>query len=58
MSLEALFEPRGIIVAGSVSPGKLGSVLIDRLLDGGYKNIFAVNPKGQGYGDIPGLINL
>ncbi len=57
MSLEALFEPRGIIVAGSVSSGKLGSVLIDRLLDGGYKNIFAVNPKGQGYGDIPGFVS-
>lgn len=57
MSLEALFQPRGIIVAGSVSPGKLGSVLIDRLLDGGYENIYAVNPKGQGYGKIPGFVS-
>ncbi|MCI8336693.1 MAG: acetate--CoA ligase family protein [Peptococcaceae bacterium] len=57
MSLKALFEPRGIVVAGSVSPGKLGSVLIDRLLDGGYQNIFVVNPKGQGYGDIPGFVS-
>ena len=57
MSLKALFEPRGIVVAGSVSPGKLGSVLIDRLLDGGYEHIFAVNPKGQGYGKIPGFVS-
>lgn len=57
MALEALFRPRGIVVAGSVSPGKLGSVLIDRLLVGGYRNIFAVNPKGQGYGEIPGFVS-
>ena len=57
MSLEALFQPRGVVVAGSVSPGKLGSVLIDRLLDGGYEHIYAVNPKGQGYGKIPGFVS-
>lgn len=57
MSLEALFQPRGVIVAGSVSPGKLGSILIDQLLAGGYENIFAVNPKGQGYGNIPGFVS-
>ncbi|MEG1500631.1 MAG: CoA-binding protein, partial [Clostridiales bacterium] len=55
MSWQALFSPRGVIVSGSVSPGKLGNVLINRLLSGGCKNIYAVNPKGVGVGDIPGF---
>jgi len=35
-------------VVGSVGKGKIGRVLIDQLLDGGFPKIYAVNPKGEG----------
>jgi len=44
----ALFRPRSVAVIGSVSEGKIGRVLIDQLLDGGFANTYAVNPKGEG----------
>jgi len=46
--MESVFQPRGVAVIGSVSPGKLGSVLVEQILDGGYEAVYAVNPKGQG----------
>lgn len=55
MSFKALFSPRGVVVAGSVAPGKLGNIIIGRLIAGGMENLYAVNPKGQGLGDIPGF---
>lgn len=55
MSFQALFNPRGVAVAGSVSPGKLGSVLINRLVEGGFEKIYALNPKAQGVGRVPGF---
>ncbi len=45
---KALFEPRHVAVVGSASPGKIGRVVIDQLLDGGFSNVHAVNPKGIG----------
>ena len=56
---EALFSPKSVAVIGSTSPGKLGAVLIQQLLDGGYKGkLAAVNPKGQGYKSIEGFTLL
>jgi len=49
-----LFYPRGVAVVGSTSEGKLGYELIRQILDGGYRNLFAVNPKAQGVFSIPG----
>jgi len=45
---DALFRPRGVAVVGSVGKGKIGRVLIDQLLDGGFENVCAVNPKADG----------
>lgn len=54
MSFDALFNPRGVAVAGSVTPGKLGNVLINRLVEGGFEKIYALNPKAQGVGAVVG----
>jgi acyl-CoA synthetase (NDP forming) len=45
----ALFEPRGVVVAGASShPGKFGFVALHNLLAGGYKGrVFATNLKGE-----------
>ena len=51
---ESLFRPTGIVVIGSASPGKLGNVLVNRLIQSGYNQVFSVNPKGQGVGKRPG----
>jgi len=45
---EALFRPQGVAVVGSVSPGKIGRVVIDQILDGGFERVAAVNPKSEG----------
>jgi len=39
---------------GSTSEGKRGYELIRQILDGGYGDLFAVNPKAQGVFSIPG----
>ena len=58
MNYETLFYPKGVAVFGSAAPGKLANVIINRLIEGGMDNIYAVNPKGkgvdrvQGYGSI------
>ncbi|MCK5827682.1 CoA-binding protein, partial [Candidatus Bipolaricaulota bacterium] len=49
----ALFQPRAVAVVGSCSPGKIGHVLITQLLDGGFTDVAAVNPKGKGIRGIP-----
>jgi len=46
--LHSLFYPRGVAVVGSTSKGKLGYELIRQILDGGFREVYAVNPKGQG----------
>ena len=45
----ALFEPRGVVVAGASShPGKFGFVALHNLLVGGYKGrVFATNLQGE-----------
>lgn len=58
MNLDALFRPRGVAVFGSTSPGKLGAVLIDRLIGGGYREVYAVNPKAQGLGGVKGYASI
>jgi acyl-CoA synthetase (NDP forming) len=46
--IKNLFYPRGVAIIGSVSEGRLGYELTRQLLDGGYEQVFAVNPKAQG----------
>jgi acetyltransferase len=46
--LHPLFYPRGVTVVGSVAEGKLGYELIRQMVDGGYRDVFPVNPKAQG----------
>jgi acetyltransferase len=56
---KSLFSPQGVAVIGSTSGGKLGAVLIQQLLDGGFAgDLAAVNPKGQGYINVAGYTNL
>ncbi|NLW07646.1 MAG: CoA-binding protein, partial [Clostridia bacterium] len=58
MSFTALFNPRGVAVAGSVTPGKLGYVIIKRLVAGGRDDIYALNPKGKGIDQVPGFTSV
>ncbi|WP_455599533.1 acetate--CoA ligase family protein [Cloacibacillus sp.] len=67
MELKSLFYPKSVAVFGSASEGKLANVLINRLLDGGMKQVFAVNPKGisvrsaAGYSslsDVPAAVDM
>ena len=46
--LSNLFEPKSVAVIGaSATPGKIGHIIVDNLIQGGYKGkIFPVNPKG------------
>jgi len=54
LSLGKLFYPRGVAVIGSTSKGKLGYELIRKIVNGGYNDVCAVNPKGQGAHGVPG----
>lgn len=58
MSFRALFYPRAVAVYGSVSPGKLGNILIHHLVQWGFPKVFAVNPKGLGLNHIPGYAKI
>jgi acyl-CoA synthetase (NDP forming) len=60
MVYDDLFRPQGVAVFGSVKPGKLANVLMHRLVEGGRKDIYAVNPRGQGVEDlgIPGYASV
>ena len=58
MNLDALFTPRGVAVYGSVSAGKMGAILIDRLVEGGYSPVYAVNPKAKSYRDAKGYASI
>ena len=57
MSMQELFAPRGVVVAGSASEGKLGNILIKRLVENGFFNVCAVNPKAAGVGSVPGFVS-
>ena len=52
--LSRLFEPRSVALVGaSESAGKVGTLILDNLLTGGYRGeLFAVNPK---YSSLRGL---
>ena len=52
--IERLFRPRGVAVVGSASEGKIGYHLIGQILAGGYRDVFAVNPRAQGAYTVPG----
>jgi acyl-CoA synthetase (NDP forming) len=54
MSVQSLFYPRGVAVVGSMSEGKLGWEILQKIVRGGYPNVFAVNPKTQGAFSVPG----
>jgi len=56
--VKALFEPRSVAVVGSASPGKLGYVLIEQLLAGGFDHVSLVGPKGQGTLGVPGFRSI
>lgn len=56
MNLEALFYPKAAVVIGSQSAGKLGNVLLKKMVDGGYEGkLYAVNPKSLGSFGVPGF---
>ena len=48
MTLHHLFYPRNVALVGSVAEGKIGFELLRQMLRGGYRDVFAVNPKAQG----------
>ncbi len=54
----ALFEPKSVAVVGSTSPGKLGYVLIEQLLAGGFRRVSVVGPKGQGALGVSGFRSI
>ena len=54
MTLHHLFYPRNVALVGSVAEGKIGFELLRQMLKGGYRDVFAVNPKAQGALGVPG----
>ena len=57
-SLEPFFTPRAVALVGSVAEGKLGYELLRQMLAGGYRDVVAINPKGQGALGVPGCSSL
>ena len=55
MTLHHLFYPRNVALVGSVGEGKVGFELLRQMLRGGYRDVFAVNPKAQGALDVPAM---
>ncbi len=43
------------MVVGSTGEGKIGYELLRQIVDGGFKNAYAVNPKAQGVFGVPGF---
>jgi acyl-CoA synthetase (NDP forming) len=58
MTLHNLFYPRGVALIGSVTEGKVGYELLRQMLKGGYHDLHAVNPKGQGALAVPGYVSI
>ena len=56
--VQALFRPRQVAVYGSMSEGRIGRVLVDQLLAGGFRDIVAVNPKAAGAEGVRGVSSL
>lgn len=59
-NFEAMFSPKGVAVYGSAAPGKLANVLVHRIVEGGLRDVYAINPKGLGVEDlgIPGFTTI
>ncbi len=55
---DALFRPRSVAVVGSVSPGKIGRVLVDQLIDGGFTDMVVVNSRGLGTRGVHAVSSL
>jgi acetyltransferase len=53
-TLDRLFSPRAVAVVGSATPGKIGYELVKQIVDGGFEQVYAVNPKAQGACGAPG----
>jgi len=53
--LHSLFYLESVAVIGSAAEGKIGHTLISQLVEGGFSNVFAVNPKAQGVATVPGF---
>lgn len=59
MSLDSLFYPKGVAVVGSAKPGKLGYILLKKIIDGGYNGfICMINPKAEGALEKPGYASF
>lgn len=58
MTLHPLFYPRGVALVGSVVEGKIGFELLRQMLKGGYRDLYVVNPKGQGALGVPGYVRI
>ena len=72
MSLEPFFRPRSVAVIGaSADPGKLGYLVLDNILHGGYvqngRRVYPINPKADeilgvpafpSVRDVPGPVDL
>lgn len=56
--LDRLFRPRAVAVIGSAAPGKIGYELVKQIVDGGYKRIYAVNPKAMGACGAAGVASV
>ncbi|MCX6054845.1 MAG: acetate--CoA ligase family protein [Chloroflexi bacterium] len=57
MEFKNFFNPRSAVIVGSMSPGKLGTMLANQILQGGYQGkLSAVNPKSEGTLGIPGYL--
>ncbi|MHB8855152.1 MAG: acetate--CoA ligase family protein [Bellilinea sp.] len=55
MDFASFFNPQSVAIIGSMSPGKLGAILTEQILQGGYRGkLCAVNPKSEGALGIPG----
>jgi len=55
---EALFCPRSLAIVGSVAEGKIGRVLLDQVLSGGFADVVVVNPKAEGTDAAPAVRSL
>ena len=58
MTLHPLFYPRHVALVGSVSEGKVGFELLRQMLQGGYRDVFVVNPRAQGALDVPSYATI
>lgn len=52
--LEFLFYPQSVAIIGSATEGKIGHSLINGLMNGGFDNVYAVNPKAISVGNVTG----